>query len=123
MSPLQHPDHGPPISGIADRGCGENVACCSVVLVTTHLNKQCCEHLPRRSQDQRTSGDFFPLLLFPRSMFLDKFQHFYQDTPLLATLNPRQQSLLARQLLLASPSLVTSTLLAAPNYSKETKTH
>lgn len=61
MSPRQHPDHGSPISGIADQGCGENVACCFVVLVITHLNKQCCKHLPRRSQDQRTSGDFFPL--------------------------------------------------------------
>lgn len=68
---------------------GENVACCFLVLVITHLNKQCCEHLPLRSQDRRLSGDFFPVLS-PCSVFLGEYQRFYQDiTRLFSTPHPR----------------------------------
>lgn len=71
-------------------GWGENVACCFLVLVITHLNKQCFKTFAMTELRLEPFQGF----LFSSShcfTFLDKYQHFRQNIiPLFSTLHPKQ---------------------------------
>lgn len=85
LSSLCYHDHRSLTSGIEDRGGGENVACCFLVLVITHLNKQCFKAFAMKLLRLEPFQGFFP-----SSSHCFKFLHFHPNViPLLSTLHPK----------------------------------